>query len=354
MIVDKLYSDIAQPRYAMTRGSIRMSLAGACTRREGYSYLKYPEDQKQIGRQSAAAKDGDLHENDIIERMKEHDFEMWNHGRDNQLTVHYTDKFGNNWLGHPDLFTKIDGDNWGVDVKGFRTEVFQSHITNAIEIQPGVYVAVVRDFDKRPYSVIPQMQLYLHSEEAVAQNVKGWIIVMKDKNDASIAEVIVYPDDAYLDKLVTNWRDFWSLMSVKRLPKRNFEFDSQECHQCPFFQTCWKKELLTLQEIKGHEILDDSVSVELADKGLYLQNSIKDLSAEFSSIKMYFAEKLLDLKTSSIYIPVNDSFVHVSVSRRERISASPLGIGFLESQKDRDLLRETEYPVISFREAHKK
>ena len=239
MIVEKLYEGEAAPRSPMRAGQFRMSMSEACTRRTGYEFLGYPPELSDADDRTAVVmQDGNLHEQDIVRRLLLKGFNIWNFG-EGQTWV--STKVGNQvWRGHPDLFIEVDGVTYGLDVKAFRDEVFRREVAGAEEVLPGRYV--ITDpaiFTEGPFSIMGQMQLYLHSEKARELGITEWIVLIKNKNTAELAECIIPLMPDYLDYVTSRWRGFWGYMTAKRLPGRNFEKGSIECRYCSFRERCW-------------------------------------------------------------------------------------------------------------------
>ena len=279
MLIENMHErEATRPRAPMTRGNIRMSLAGGCPRAEGYYILGYapdPDSREFDAIARASMDDGNMHEGAIVAELIHLGFNVWNHGDDQLLTFARGDTLkGLRYSGHPDLFTKILIDKetgefgtYGIELKAYRTERFEPYLEGAVEISRGKYIINPDMLKKRPWPIAPQVQLYLHSETAKKQGVDGWIAIIKNKNTAELAECFVEKDTEYLQSILTRWAGFWTMMDVKRLPPRFFTDDSTECQYCPFQERCWgvkhplaligKKEI-TLSK-KSIEVLDQAV-----------------------------------------------------------------------------------------------
>ena len=256
MIVEQIYEDKEPQQFAMSRGIIRMSQVEDCPRKQAYLYQHYPVDSLITGRHRAIFRDGHIHERDIVDLLISNGLKIWNYVED-QTTTYYRPE-GQIFRGHPDLFAEKNGKNYGLEIKGYRGEVFEKHIKGAEEISDGLFqmkdLQLLRD---RPWPLMGQIQMYLHSEAAIAFGVEEWILIMKNKNTAEYAECIIPKDQEYIDNLAAKWKGFWGLMQVGRLPERFFSSDSDECERCPFFESCWAP----LKRIK-----DGAIEVEGLEK----------------------------------------------------------------------------------------
>lgn len=233
-----MYSKEVRPRSPMDGGIVRMSAVEGCPRREGYTYLRYTPDRVETGRAMAAADDGKIHETDVVARLLERGYKIWNYGED-QITTYYRPK-GVIFKGHPDLFIERSERTYGLEVKGYRSEAFDKYTQGAREIDPGIFeITDPLVLTKRPFTLMGQIQMYLHSEAASGYAAEEWILVMKNKNTAELAECVVPKMPEYVDALTKKWRGFWGLMQVKKLPERFFASDTLECKLCSFKGQCW-------------------------------------------------------------------------------------------------------------------
>lgn len=240
MIIEKLYADEYQPRSGFQPGVLRMSSADACTRAAAYTQLGYEEkkgDRADV--RQVVMQDGDLHERDVVRRLLLKGFNIWNYG-EGQAFV--TVQQGNNfWRGHPDLFIEIGGKYYGLDVKGFRDEVFRMHTAGAVQVKPGIWhINDPMVMAEGSFPVMGQMQMYLHSEKAKALGVEEWIVLIKNKNTAELAECVIPKMPDYYDRIGDRWKGFWALIAAGRLPDRNFDRSSLNCKLCGFYNTCWE------------------------------------------------------------------------------------------------------------------
>lgn len=273
MLIEKMYeTEATRPRAPMTRGNIRMSLAAGCPRMEGYLILGYEPDANSRDFDAVARssmKDGDMHEGSIVAELIHIGFNVWNHGDDQLLTFARGDTLkGLRYSGHPDLFTKIVEEDtgefktYGIELKAYRTERFEPYLEGATEVSRGKYIFNPDMLKKRPWPIMPQVQLYLHSETAKKQDVDGWIAIIKNKNTAELAECFVEKDTEYLQDILARWAGFWTMMDVKRLPPRFFSDDSTECQYCSFQERCWNvKHPLALIGKKEVTLSDKSITV---------------------------------------------------------------------------------------------
>ncbi len=280
MIIEKLYQGEGISRSPLKPGVLRMSMAEACTRRTAYEFLGYePATSEDDEVRSIVMQDGTLHEQDIVRRLLMKGFNIWNYG-DGQTWV-TVERDGLFWRGHPDLFVEVEGKYYGLDVKAYRDEIFKRCVATADEVQPGRFV--INDpmvMAEGSFPVMGQMQLYLHSEKARALKVSDWIVVIKNKNTAELAECIIPQMDDYLDRIGEHWKGFWSSMAVKRLPRRNHEKNTIVCRYCAFQQQCWGV-LKTLRE-GSVEIVDE----ELVKRALLWREGKKFKSASEVRIEL--------------------------------------------------------------------
>lgn len=313
MLIEKMYERQAIPRSPMSNGNIRMSLAGGCPRQEGYYYLGYEPDKSARDFDAIAVssmKDGDMHEGSIVAELISIGFNVWNHGDDQLLTFARGDTLkGLRYSGHPDLFTKIVDEetgeykNYGIELKGYRTERFESYVEGATEVSRGKYIFSPELLKKRPWPVMPQVQLYLHSEAALKQNVDGWIAIIKNKNTAELAECLVEKDTEYLLGILARWSGFWALMAAKRLPPRFFSDDSTECQYCPFQERCWNvKHPLALIGKKEVSLSEKSIlaldqAVEDRRRGKAAQ-TISETMLE--SARKVFVQEMINYETNEL------------------------------------------------------
>jgi len=250
MIVEDLYGETVFSRDPMAQGIVRMSLVEGCPRREGYTTLGYPVDTPAFTpRRRAAADDGTLHERDLVDRLLTRGFKIWNYAEDQAVVYLRSDS--NRFMGHPDLFMERDNVIRGLEIKGYRDEVFNKYVSGATEVDDGIFI--ITDLEKlrtRPFPLMGQIQMYLNSETSVNYGVEEWVLLMKNKNTAALAECVVPKDPEYLQNLIHKWRGFWGYMRGQTLPDRFFSSDSMECDYCPYFITCWNK----LKKVKDETV----------------------------------------------------------------------------------------------------
>ena len=239
MLIEKLYAESVWRRSPMSNGNIRMSMVESCPRQQAYVALGYDQDFSEGGRSQMAADDGNLHEADVVARFITAGYRCWNYG-DEQAMV-YLKKGNLSFRGHPDLFMETpEGEVLGVELKGYRDEVFRAFVQGALQLESGIWSVNNMDrLTKRPYPLMGQIQMYLNSETAKELGIEKWVLVMKNKNNAELAECVVEKDPVYLDNLFRKWKDFWNLIAVGRLPERFFGDDSIECRRCVFREKCW-------------------------------------------------------------------------------------------------------------------
>jgi len=239
MLVEKLYEGEARPRTPFSAGVIRMSMSEACTRRIAMEYLGYEVSVDPASDVYAARmQDGLLHEQDIVRRLLMKGVKIWNFGeRQTWVTLKLHNLF---WRGHPDLFCELEGKIYGLECKAFRGEVFERYVSSAEEVLPGRFV--IRDLSvlmSGPFPLMGQVQLYLNTDKSQKLGIEGWLVLIKNKNTAELAECLVPRIPDYLEKVASRWRGFWALVSVGRLPPRGFSKSSANCRLCPFFEPCW-------------------------------------------------------------------------------------------------------------------
>jgi hypothetical protein len=255
MIVDKLFPDTPWFRETPRHGIIRMSQVEGCPRALGLSYLGYEPDFPESSRSSRVLDDGTIHEKDIVDRLINYGFDIWNF-MDDQTTVHRRSR-GVHYVGHPDILGKYQDRPLGFELKGFRTERFAKYLEGAVEIADGAFSNEnLEPLMRRPWPLMGQVQSYLNSETSQQMGIEEWIVIIKDKNTSEFVEFVVPKLPDYLDALDRKWYSFWSLMSVERVPKHFFEQDSMECSRCEYRKTCWglvqgfKKESITLDTLE--------------------------------------------------------------------------------------------------------
>ncbi|KKL72522.1 hypothetical protein LCGC14_2084030, partial [marine sediment metagenome] len=75
MIVDKFYIGEHTPWSALSKGTFRMSSAEQCTRRAGYQFLKYSEDDESAPGyddfRSVVLEEGNLQEVEVVRRIQQ-------------------------------------------------------------------------------------------------------------------------------------------------------------------------------------------------------------------------------------------------------------------------------------------
>lgn len=313
MIIETIYQGEASPRQALSPGVIRMSMSETCTRRAAYEFLGREAPQtEQDDLHAAVMQDGNLHEQDVVRRLLVKGFKIWNFGQGQTwVTVTHNGLF---FRGHPDLFADIKGQVYGLEVKGYRQEVFQMYISGAEEIKPGMFqITNPMNLSHGSFPILGQIQLYLHSEKATSLGVKEWILLIKNKNTAEMAECVVPMMPDYLDRVTARWKGFWSLVQVERLPGRNFERNSRACKLCPFREPCWGP-LTRLPD--NIVVLTDERFSELMSRWYKLKGYDGKISDQMDEIKLAFEEEAIKQKANQLV--VGDSTVRVS--NRERTS----------------------------------
>lgn len=313
MLIEKMYQGDIRPRSPMRGGTIRMSLAAGCPRHEAYIILNYPlDDDARVwdGVSVAAMKDGNMHEGAIVAELITAGCNVWNHGDDQVLTFARGDTLrGLRYSGHPDLFTRVveedtgEFETFGIEVKGYRTEIFEKYVNGAQEISRGKYLMNPEVLKVRPWPIMPQVQLYLHSEAAEKMGVQRWVVILKNKNTAELAECIVEKDIDYLQGVLERWTGFWVMTDVQRLPKRFFSDDSKECERCEFFKRCWGvKRPLSQLPAKAIELSEKSaLALEQASLNRRRGMAAKAISEELiESSRMVYVQEMINYNTSSI------------------------------------------------------
>lgn len=246
LILDDIYVGESKTWAPLSRGMLRMSGAEQCTRRAGYSFMKTPEDvagdpEAKIlaDFKAVVLEEGNMHERDIVRRLMNLGLEVTNFGTKQTWTkLKYK---GLMWRGYPDLFVKTtDEETVGVEIKSTEIDLFNKYLPFADKIRPGVYSlpdqTVLHD---AAFPYMGQIQLYLHSDKAVEMGIERWVLVLKERNNGAMLECVITKDQEYLDALSKRWKGFWMLVGAGRIPKRNFEQDTEQCRLCPFTKTCW-------------------------------------------------------------------------------------------------------------------
>ena len=216
-----------------------MSLADACQRREAYLLYGAEEDDGYLDdRKAVAMYDGNLHEQDLVRRLLSKGHQVWNYGS-GQKTSQLTSQ-GLFFRGRPDLFLERDSTHYGLEIKAFKDIAFEKLTQNSEEIEPGIFrILDPKVLTIRPFPVMGQIQLYLHSSAAEELQVEEWILIVKNKNTSELAECVIPKMPEILDEVVGRWVGFWGYIGADRLPERPFSNDSLECKLCAFYKRCW-------------------------------------------------------------------------------------------------------------------
>lgn len=273
MIIDKLINPVRSSG-RMSNGILRMSLLEGCPRREGYEYLGYKHD---VEFSSGPMYEGNIHEADIISRLQEAGYRVWNYG-ENQTYGILTSR-GLKFRGHPDTFIEIESKNYGLEIKSARGEVWEKYAQGASKIVEGFYSqSDYILFTQRPWPYMGQIQMYLHSDVAEQQGVEEWILIIKNRNTGELLECIIPKIPDYVDKLVAKWKPFWPLVQSGRLPERFFNDDSSECSHCNFQTTCWG----VLRKLPKDTVEDPTLerAVEFRRLGVQLKKESEELLDE--------------------------------------------------------------------------
>ncbi|KKN75315.1 hypothetical protein LCGC14_0381670 [marine sediment metagenome] len=242
MIVDKLYVGEHTPWSPLSKGIFRMSGAEQCTRRAGYQFLRTPEDEEFVPGiedfKAVVLAEGNLHETEVVRRIQQASFKIWNFGQGQAWTRYRFEK--QFWRGYPDLFVEIDEKAYGVEIKSTGDELFNDYASKAREVLPGRFIlddqTVLHD-SAFPY--MGQIQMYLHSEAIVEEGIDQWLLVLKNRDNGAMLECLIEKDSVYLESIITRWKYFWVYVTAGRLPKQNFEETSKQCQLCPFKERCW-------------------------------------------------------------------------------------------------------------------
>ena len=353
MIVESLYAESVWHRSPMSNGTIRMSMVEGCPRQQAYVIMNYDADYEESGRSQIAADDGNLHEADVVNRLLQAGYRCWNYGEDQAMV--YLDKDGVRFRGHPDLFMELqDGEVVGVELKGYRDEIFKAFCIGAHSPERGLYIVTNYDrLTKRPFPLMGQIQMYLHSDTAVEYGIERWVLLMKNKNTADLAEFIVEKDTEYLDKLIRKWKGFWGYTEAGRLPDRFFADDSNECRRCVFREKCWG---LPERPTNGKDILDIpelATAASLRRSGVVLKKEGEDMIEES---RMQFLTEHIRHETDKI--KCDDMFSTVSERTRQglnsgnvnKLLAEMLENGTINGDQYEDCFSQTNYQEVRFRD----
>lgn len=328
-----------------------MSMADTCTRRAGYEYLGTPTDLTgKDDLSTAVMQDGNMHEKDIVRLLLERGYDIRNFGTDQTWTVIKSPS--NFWRGHPDLFLYHDNKPYGLEIKGYRTEVFDVITAGSLEVSPGIFhVTDPEALDRPSFSMSGQIQMYLHSEKAVKLGIDSWIVVIKNKNTSELAECIVPKMPSIIDNIDKRWLSFWTMMSVERLPNRNFEIGSIQCKLCPFRKRCWD----------GLSKLGDT-TVEVPEVGEAVSNWRTGISMTKTGDKLVASAKLVfeqtALKVKSAHLRADDLTVNINLRSRsgidkdhvENLLTILLREGVITKEQFDKCWTETEYIELRMRD----
>lgn len=354
MIIENVHQEFTWNRSPMSNGNIRCSQAESCPRQQAYVILDYEQDYPDTGRSQMAMDDGNLHEADVVNRLLQAGYRCWNYTED-QTMVHFENR-GVRFRGHPDLYMETpEGEVLGVELKAYRDEIFKAFVQGALEIAPGVYSVTNYDrLTKRPWPLMGQIQLYLHSSESVHLGVERWALLMKNKNTAELAECIVTKDTEYIDNLINKWKGFWGLIQAGRLPERHFSDDSTECRRCVFRQKCWG--LKEIPDVDGNEVIHVdglSTAASLRREGQILKKSSEEMLEE---ARMAFLTEHIRRETSRI--ECDDMFSTVSERSRKGLDvtavnmtlANQLEKGNISYEEYDGCFKETFFQEVRFRD----
>jgi hypothetical protein len=334
MLVGNFYEGFSRGDLGMEPGIIRMSLSETCPRRQAYTILGYEETNPPDGLALAVMKGGWTHEKMMIDELTRLGYNIWNFG-DQQATVYTRVPIGKRTVvfrGHCDGFIEVLNENGseiqGVEFKAFRSEVTQKYIQKAVEIKRGRYfLEDTSIFAERPFPLIGQIQLYLHSGFSEVNNVEKWRVFIKTKDTEEVVEAIVEKDYSVVERLGRKWLSFWDLIETRRLPVRHFADNSQECLRCPFRSKCWGI-LSTLSEKKGGRVIETDLlkrAAEMKREGTALEKRGKQMQEE---ARRLYINAMEENKVNSIEC---DGLLAVLNSRTRK---------GLDQDKVKDLIRE--------------
>ena len=353
MIVENLHSESSWVRSPMSNGIIRMSLVDNCPRQQGYIAMGFEQDYAETGRSQMAADDGNLHEADVVDRLLNAGYRCWNYGED-QSTSHL-EAGGLKFRGHPDLYAETpEGVVLGLEIKGYRDEVFRNFVEGSIQPIPGVHhVTNLAKLTKRPYPLMGQLQMYLNSDLATEYGIDNWVLLMKNKNTAELAECIVPKDPVYMDMLVKKWTGFWGLTQAGRLPERFFSDDSIECRRCLFREKCWGLGEVTTdkRDVMYVEGLEHAAS-------LRREGTMEKKEAEYKLEEARMAFLTEHIRQEVNRIECDDLMSTVSERNRRgldsgetnKVLAKMLEQGHIDYQQYEDCFSETSYQEVRFRD----
>ena len=353
MLIESLHGVSQWTRSPMTNGNIRMSMTENCPRQQVYVALGFEQDYPETGRSQMAADDGNLHEADVVNRFLQAGYRCWNYGED-QAMVHFQ-RDGVRFRGHPDLFMETpEGEVVGVELKGYRDETFRQFVQGATQTVPGMWsVSDWSKLTKRPYPLMGQLQMYLHSDTSASYGIDKWILVMKNKNTAELAECIITKDDDYINRLIRKWKGFWAYIEAGRLPERFFGDDSIECRRCLFREKCWNLgEVFTSKEdvvhVKGLEKF-----ASMRREGSLLK---KDAEGLLEEARMAFLTEHINKEANRIECDGLTS----TVSERNRrgldstevnkVLAHMLEKGNIDDQQYDDCFNDSTYQEVRFKD----
>lgn len=374
MFVENIYQGKAFTRGPMSDdGHIRMSLAGHCRRKEGYYLLGYDVDSDSRGQDlddvmAARAADGHLHEAAMISELVSLGYTVWNTGS-NQATTFFRDEraLGLRFRGHPDVFTTIVNEegkpeNVLIELKGYRQEIFQLFVHQSVEVKPGKFIIPYSDnLRLELYDLIPQIQMYLHSEEAERLDIRRCFLLMKNKNTAEVAECCVWKNTEEVQEITRRWIGFWGYIQAQRLPPRPYADTSKECNFCPFSEQCWgflkplskKKRTLTVGDL-------DEKSLNLVQKATILRRRGKEgedrSKTDNQLARQVFVQELLKYEASSITIDgltVNLNWRTRNAIDTERVKLfleELLESEYIDQDKHDSFWSDTEYPEVRYQD----
>lgn len=374
MFVENIYAGKAFKREPMsTNGNIRMSLSGHCRRKEGYYILGYEPDETAKSQDkddvmAARAADGYMHEAAMISEIVSLGYQVWNTGDNQALTFFRGEKAkGLRFSGHPDIFCNIVDEERKpetvlIELKAYRQEIFQLFVHQAVEVKPGKFIIPYSDnLRLELYDLIPQIQMYLHSEEAERYNVRRCFLLMKNKNTAEVAECCVWKDSKYVDEIISRWKGFWGYITTEKLPPRPYADTSKECNYCPFFEQCWgfrkplaaKDRKLTVEDL-------DAKSLKLIEKAVILRRRGKEgedrSKADNQVARQVFIQELLKYEASSLTfdgLTVNLNWRTrnaIDNSKVEAFLKELLETGYIDEDKYKSFWGETEYPEVRYQD----
>jgi len=169
---------------------------------------------------------GDAAEPIIVDRLEEHGNKVI-YALDKQQTVEWAwPKGGLIFRGHPD--GNFYGKGVGANIaKNLEMKALNHERTEAI-VEQGVQVVTPAYYD--------QVHGYMRAKDQAET-----LLVIMDRNDGRIHEIVVPFDREHWKGLVNRWLEVVPIILGGELPERDFGQGSFPCAVCKFRDECWGK-----------------------------------------------------------------------------------------------------------------